>query len=99
MDDIDIGTWAISIVLAGWVGITIDRTIMAAFHEDVRRAEQLVRSLPAEQIVDNPRLLSQAKVPEQVMRLMTSREVREILRRPPMDEVVVLPVGRTDSDP
>lgn len=99
MDDIDIGTWAISIVLAGWVGIAIDRKIMAAFHEDVRRAEQLVRSLPAEQIVDNPRLLSQAKVPEQVMRLMTSREVREILRRPPMDEVVVLPVGRTDSDP
>ena len=99
MDVGDIGTWAISILLAGLVGIAIDRKIRTAFHEDVRRAEQLVRRLSAEQIVDNPRLLSQAKVPEQVMRLMTGQEIREILRRPPINEIDVLPVGRTDPDP
>lgn len=98
MDTGEIGPWVIIIVITAWVGIVLDRRMKATFHEDRRRAEQLVRHLPAERIVDNPRLLGQTGVPEQVMRLMTSQEIREILRRPPVDEIVVLPAGRTDID-
>lgn len=93
----DILALVISTLICLFVGVVIDTRMTATFREDVRRAEQLVRRMRAEHVVDNPRVLSQPLVPEQVMRLMTSQEVREVLQRPRIDEVVVLPEIRKPS--
>lgn len=87
----DILSLVISTLIGLFAGVFIDTRMRATFREDVRRAEQLVRRMRAEHVVDNPRVLSQPLVPEQVMRLMTSQEIGEVLQRPRIDEVVVLP--------
>lgn len=91
----DIPPLVISTLICAFVGVLIDMRAAAMFREEVRRAEQLVRRMRAEHVVDNPRVLSQLLVPEQVMRLMTSQEIREVLQRPRIDEVAVLPAVRS----
>lgn len=84
------------------IGVALSVKMVKPLHEDLRRAEEIIRTLPAEQIVDNPHILSQPRVPELVRSLMTKQEIRDISARPPIDEVVLLPEmrpGMDDHDP
>ena len=82
------------------IGLAIDRKGARQFHKDRRRAKEIIRTLPVEQIVDSPHILSQPGVPELIRSLLTEQEIRDISARPPIDEVVLLPEMRPDvNDP
>lgn len=91
------------VVVSVWLGATVMGVALSVkmvkpLHEDLRRAKEIIRTLPAEQIVDNPHILSQPRVPELVRSLMTKQEIRDISARPPIDEVVLLPEMRPSMD-
>lgn len=91
------------VVVSVWLGATVMGVALSVkmvkpLHEDLRRAKEIIRTLPAEQIVDNPHILSQPRVPELVRSLMTKQEIRDISARPPIDEVVLLPEMRPGMD-
>lgn len=54
-----------------------------------RRADGIIRQLPPERIMENFDLLNRPGVPEQVVSLMTTKEVMDILERDPKHEVVI----------
>lgn len=83
---------------AAVVGVALSVKMVKPLHEDWRRAKEIIGTLPAEQIVDDPHILSQPRVPELVRSLMTKQEIRDISARPPIDEVVLLPEMRPGMD-
>lgn len=86
--------------IAAAIGLAIDRKGARQFHEDLRRAKEIIRTLPGEQIVDSPHILSQPRVLELIRSLLTEQEIRDISARPPIDEVVLLPEMKPDvNDP
>lgn len=86
--------------IAAAIGLAIDRKGARQFHEDLRRAKEIIRTLPGEQIVDSPHILSQPRVLELIRSLLTEQEIRDISVRPPIDEVVLLPEMKPDvNDP
>lgn len=88
--------WAV----AAAIGLAIDRKTARAFHEDLRRAKEIIRTLPVEQIVDSPHILSQPRVPEFIRSFLTEQEIRDISARPPIDEIILLPEMKPDvNDP
>lgn len=54
-----------------------------------RRADEIIHSVTPEQIMENFDLLNRRGVPEQVVSLMTTKEIMEILEREPKYEVVI----------
>ena len=91
-----VAVWSV----AAAIGLAIDRKGARRFHEDRRRAKEIIRTLPVEQIVDSPHILSQPGVPELIRSLLTEQEIRDISARPPIDEVVLLPEMKPDvNDP
>lgn len=53
------------------------------------RADRVIRSVAPEQIMENFDLLNQHGVPEQVVSLMTTKEIMNILEREPKFEIVI----------
>lgn len=53
------------------------------------RADKIIRSVAPEQIMENFDLLNQHGVPEQVVSLMTTKEIMDILEREPKFEIVI----------
>lgn len=62
--------------------------------DDVERAKQLLCRLPAERILDDPRILCQPEIPEQISTFIAARRIRDILSRDPINEVSILPMLR-----
>lgn len=52
-------------------------------------AHQLILSMPPEDLMENFDLLNQPGVPEQVVSLMTTSEIMDILKRAPKFEIVI----------
>lgn len=57
--------------------------------ERARAADRVIRSVAPEQIMENFDLLNQHGVPEQVVNLMTTKEIMDILEREPKFEIVI----------
>lgn len=53
------------------------------------RADRVLRNVAPEQIMENFDLLNQRGMPEQVVSLMTTKEIMDILKREPKFEIVI----------
>ena len=71
--------------------VLVIRRLGEMYRDDVERAKQILRRLPIERIVDDPRILSQPEIPEQILSFITARRIRGILSRDPINEVTILP--------
>lgn len=71
--------------------VLVIRRLGEMYRDDVERAKQILRRLPTERIVDDPRILSQPEIPEQMLSFIAARRVRGILSRDPINEVTILP--------
>lgn len=72
--------------------VLVMRKLAELHRDDVERAKQLLCRLPAERILDDPRILCQPEIPEQISTFIAARRVRDILSRDPINEVPVLPM-------
>ena len=72
--------------------VLVMRKLAELHRDDVERAKQLLCRLPAERILDDPRILCQPEIPEQISTFIAARRIRYILSRDPINEVPVLPM-------
>ena len=87
-----------SVLCSGAFVILVVRQAEKTHRGAVERAEQIIRCLSPERIVDDPRILSQPEVPERIWSLMMSKDVESTLKRAPVSEVVVLPSMRLEEE-
>lgn len=79
------------LIFFGGLAVFIERKTTASHREVVDRAEQIMRALSPERIIDDPRILNQPEIPERMFSFMTKQQVHNILTRDPIDDVIVLP--------
>lgn len=72
--------------------VLVMRKLAELHRDDVERAKQLLCRLPAARILDDPRILCQPEIPEQISTFIAARRIRDILSRDPINEVPVLPM-------
>ena len=80
----------IGLLLALGLGLTL---LQISYIRRVRRereaADHVILSVPPERLMENFDLLNQPGVPEQVVSLMTTSEIMDILKREPKFEIVI----------
>lgn len=86
------------LVFFGGLAVFIGRKTTASHREAVDRAEQIIRALSPEHIIDDPHILNQPEIPERMFSFMTKQQVRDILTRDLIDDVIVLPRVRKKDE-
>lgn len=61
------------LVFFGGLAVFIERKTIASHREVIDRAEQIIRALSPERIIDDPRILNQPEIPERVFSFMTKQ--------------------------
>ena len=86
------------LTLFGGLAVFVGEKTTASHRKAIDRAKQIIRTLPPERILDDPRILSQPEVPEQVLSFMAKQQVRDVLNRGTINEVIVLPRVRKKDE-
>lgn len=85
-------TVLVSVAVFALLAVFVMRKLAELHGDDVERAKQLLCRLPAERILDDPRILCQPEIPEQISTFIAVRRIRDILSRDPINEVSILPM-------
>lgn len=80
----------IGVLLALGLGLTLLRiSYIRRVRSEREAADHVILSVPPERLMENFDLLNQPGVPEQVVSLMTTSEIMDILKREPKFEIVI----------